>query len=259
MKQIIIYTCVFGGYDDLNEPLITDDRFEYIYFSNMPVHKKNSKWQYRHIDNEEMDNLYLSRYVKMLPHLFFTTNDYSVYVDAKIQIENDEFYKMILEWVGRETKWAGFRHPERDCCYVEAEACVRQVRSPYFIVKKQMSFYRKSGFPKNFGLTENCVLLRKHNDQHVMAVDEEWWNDFVKFGSRRDQLCLPFVFWKNSFEYDIMYGKDVPSWNFPGIKGLVHPNTKRLNWIEMKLCGLRNYFRRYRAAFYLYVFGKFDN
>ena len=31
-------------------------------------------------------------------------------------------------------------------------------------IKKQVDAYRKEGYPKDIGMVETCVILRKHND-----------------------------------------------------------------------------------------------
>ena len=33
-KKCVIYTAMVGGYDEIMQPLVVDDRFDYILFSN---------------------------------------------------------------------------------------------------------------------------------------------------------------------------------------------------------------------------------
>lgn len=46
------------------------------------------------------------------------------------------------------------------------------------------------------GLTENNVIYRKHKDPRCIKVMEDWWY-MVENYSRRDQLSLFYVLWKN--------------------------------------------------------------
>ena len=68
-----------------------------------------------------------------------------------------------------------------------------------------MSRYRDEGFPRQFGLYETNVVLRKHNEPLVGKVDVDWWRE-IDSGSRRDQLSLTYVLWKDNADM-IAFGK----------------------------------------------------
>jgi len=77
--------------------------------------------------------------------------------------------------------------------------CLDKEKDSREVIEKQMAEYKKSGFPAHFGLSENPVLMREHNDPLVVKVTEEWWQE-VLHKSKRDQLSLDFVLWKNGLE-----------------------------------------------------------
>ena len=62
------------------------------------------------------------------------------------------------------------------------------------------------------------VLVREHNNNEVIRLMVEWWNELEK-GSRRDQLSFNYVCWKKRYVYDISELKCWKSeyWSNPGI------------------------------------------
>ena len=76
--------------------------------------------------------------------------------------------------------------------------------NPY-VIQSQMKRYQQLGFPANLGLAETSVVIRKHNDSECIKLDEDWWTE-MKYGSKRDQLSLNFVSWKNNLILDYIPG-----------------------------------------------------
>ncbi len=68
------------------------------------------------------------------------------------------------------------------------------------------------------GLTATGIIFRKNNDQQLIKVMEDWWEE-IQNNSRRDQLSFCYVCWKNHFEYDVSELKCYRSdyWLNPGI------------------------------------------
>lgn len=58
---------------------------------------------------------------------------------------------------------------------------------------------KKAGFPEHYGLGENNILYRRHNEPALVRVMEDWWY-FLENYSRRDQLSFVYVLWKNGFD-----------------------------------------------------------
>ena len=50
-------------------------------------------------------------------------------------------------------------------------------------------------FPDNKGLSENSLIIRKHNDMKCINFMEKWFNE-IKNNSHRDQLSFGYIFWK---------------------------------------------------------------
>jgi hypothetical protein len=54
--------------------------------------------------------------------------------------------------------------------------------------------------PENYGLSENSIIIRRHNKLEVQNIMNKWWKEIVSH-SHRDQLSLSYVCWKNKFKF----------------------------------------------------------
>jgi hypothetical protein len=140
-----------------------------------------------------------ARKYKILPHLFFPEYAYSVWVDGNISITGDmnEFITAHL----KHSPMASLKHPDRNCLYQEARACIYLNKDDHSVIRRQMDYYRECGYPEGNGLIQSGVIIRRHNEQSVIRVMEDWWANVERY-SRRDQLSFNYAAWKNSFEYD---------------------------------------------------------
>jgi hypothetical protein len=109
---------------------------------------------------------------------------------------------------------------KRNCIYQEADAIfqlgqqnmdrtpergTKNFKDNPNIIKQQIEKYKSEGFPKDFGLAETSVVIRKHNDPSCVKLNEGWWTE-MKYHSRRDQMSLNYVEWKNNFKIDYLEG-----------------------------------------------------
>ena len=69
------------------------------------------------------------------------------------------------------------------------------------IVKER---YIKEKFPDNLGLTENCIIIRRHKNKNIIKLMKVWWNE-IKHNSYRDQLSLNYAIWKLNLNIKIYY------------------------------------------------------
>lgn len=201
LPRIAVYTVSTGGYDIVKEPRFVDKQFDYYVFTNSKL-PTNTVWKVIPLDGEceNMAPFDQSRYVKTHPHLFFADYDISIYIDGNIQIIKNIrplIYKMIEE----NKTIAIHRHNCRDCIYHEARIIWAQGRAKLLDILKQVCYYKRIGFPSHFGLFENNVIVRFHNDPKCKAVMETWWNE-IKTRSKRDQLSFTYSLWKNGLTSD---------------------------------------------------------
>ena len=214
-SRLVIYTVIIDGYDTLKEPEFLDENCDYVCFTNDK--KLTSEiWQTRLIEDTHIDNTRLQRMYKILPHRFLSEYEYSIYIDGNVRIIGSfrDFVKK--EWRG--ASLLGLKHPSRDNVYDEAEACINFNKDDPEIIRKQIEKYKSEGYMADNGLTVNNIIFRKNNDQQLIKVMEDWWEE-IQNNSRRDQLSFCYVCWKNHFKYDVSELKCYRSdyWLNPGI------------------------------------------
>jgi len=201
MNNIVLYTCITNDYDKLIEINNPEKNIDYICFSDSLLISKT--WKIIQISNHlNLDNARLSRYPKIMPHLFLKDYDKSIYVDARVQVIGN-ITQFVLETL-QNYNWYVCKHPSRTCIYQEYLAIKKQKKDSDLIIDNQIKKYKKEGFPENFGLTANGLLLRRHNEKDCIEISTQWWNEIIEY-SKRDQLSFKYVSWKNpDFKFGIM-------------------------------------------------------
>lgn len=223
----VIYTCLTGGYDDMPQYGAIDPSYDYICFSNeWPDGSKQGIWTIKRIPFETTDLVRLSRFAKILPHRVLPEYDYSVYIDSNIIIENDEPYKSFDKLMTSSSLWGGVQHPELDCLYEDARKCLVMDLVDFQTLKKQILHMKSEGYPAHNGLLENNMVIRNHNNSIIKRIDEQWWNMYLKY-TKRDQLSLCYILWKNNFKPSLIYPENISTWNAPGITRIMHNKSNR--------------------------------
>lgn len=194
----VVYTAITGNFDDLLIPEYVNEDWDYICFSDTDI--KSDFWQIKKMDDSDLDIVRKAKKYKILPHIYLSEYDYSIYIDGNFVIIGD-----MNEYVNKYVTTAPMlclTHPERNCIYDEAEACISLKKDSKNIIRAQINKYLVEKYPKNNGLIAGGILFRKHNDQVIKDVMNAWWNE-IKSHSYRDQLSFNYVCWKKYFEYDI--------------------------------------------------------
>ena len=199
--KIAIYTVSTGRYDDVQEPIYIDKNIDYFVFTEQEI-KGDSVWKRKEIpDNiKNLPSLDQARYIKTHPHEFFEDYDYSMFIDGNIRITCDIrplFYTMIE----KEKVMAIHKHQVRDCVYDESNAIYAAGKASRKMLRAQMSKYKADGFPKNFGLFETNIVIRKHNDEECKKIMNDWWSEMNTW-TKRDQLSFTYSLWKNGKNSD---------------------------------------------------------
>jgi hypothetical protein len=206
MNKKVIYTCLVGGYDQLEEPKVIYPGWDYICFSNDWQPKKNSVWKVRPIGNLKLNNTRLSRVPKLKPNEYLPEYDYSVYIDANIVIlDNYLLERVNVMCSDSNVLIAANKHPERNCIYDEADKIIEWKRENKWKVKRQINYLKKNEFPVQFGLYENNILYRNHTHPSFSTLCNNWWEIYKRF-TRRDQLSLAYILWKNNVKCTQLFG-----------------------------------------------------
>lgn len=195
-SRIAVYTSIFGEYDNVQEPVVIPDNCDFYIITDNEI-PKESLWkkinpkEFSDIDN--MNNIYKNRYFKMNPHKVFPNYEYSIYIDGNIKVITD-----LSELVNKVGKCgiAMHSHATRNCITQEAKACDIWRKENLDVINKQIEKYFQEGMPKEFGLLQASVIVRKHNSEQCIRIMSEWWHEFIN-GCKRDQISLPYILWKN--------------------------------------------------------------
>ena len=224
MLKGIVYTTVFGGYDDLIEQNLPDG-WDWICFS-----EKNSLSLYT-------DNSRNAKKFKILPHRYLQEYEYSIFIDGNLEVIGD--MDELIDKYLMDCNTAFYNHnqaPEydkRNCIYEEAKAIkwlyevnpaplsIKVPKDNLDIIQSQMDKYKDIEFPKNLGLIYGGVILRRHNELDCIKVMEDWWTE-IKHGSKRDLLSFNYAAWKNKFKFNYINGNARESKYFPREKHNKH-------------------------------------
>ena len=210
MSRGVVYTSVFGGYDDIVEQKLPDG-WDWKYFS-----EDNSLSLYG-------DDCRNAKRFKVLPHRYLQDYEYSIFIDGNMTVLGD-INKLVSKYLDN-SNVAFFNHAQnhldsRNCIYDEASVILDAGARNYNldptrgelaykdnpnVIKKQIEKYNSIGYPKNNGLIMGMVILRRHNEPDCIQTMEDWWTE-IKYNSRRDQLSFNYVAWKNNLKFNYMDG-----------------------------------------------------
>ena len=209
MNKKVVYTSVFGNYDDVVEPKLPEG-WDWKCFSeqnSLPIYE---------------DNMRNAKRYKILPHRFLKEYEISIYIDGNYIIKRD-----VNELVDRYLNDANAvfhnhnsqpAYDKRNCIYDEArtilmfgeknmkitpERGMKNYKDNPEIIVNQMKRYTNDNYPEQNGLITGGVILRRHNEKDCIKVMEDWWKE-IRYGSKRDQLSFNYVAWKNKFKFNYM-------------------------------------------------------
>lgn len=208
-EKIVIYTGAFGeNYGIVPQKPI--ENVDFICFTDNE--KKVPKPWKALVLKDNLSNHLKNRHPKLLPHHYFKEYDISIYIDSNFLIIGDIF--QLIKKLGN-FKLAIFDHNQtddaRNCIYEEYEAILELgknqgvYKDDVKVMQKQINWFKEEGYPKNFGLIKGGVIIRRHNDESVIKLMEDWLK-IVSTMSKRDQLSFNYVAWKNKFKYTTING-----------------------------------------------------
>jgi hypothetical protein len=185
MKKLI-FTSIFGPYDDLKEPQKPNPDWTFVCFTNQDL--KSDTWDIVKVEGD--DNRKLSRRHK-IPNLF-PEYDLSIFIDATFEIKRQSLDKFALSktngiWLNA--------HPQRSCVYEEAAIVIEKGLDDADLVTKQIERYRAEGLPANDGLCRCGIMVRNPKDDKITEMCNVWMKE-VEENSWRDQISFMYACWK---------------------------------------------------------------
>ena len=220
MNKTIIYTVITGNYDTIKQPLVVEEGVEYVLFTNNPKIIEAGVWKVVQIPSEQWqgrtereNNILLSRKVKMLPHKYLPKEcELCIYVDADMLIK--EPLTKLLKDLHEDTLFAACRHSY--CKSVSEE--INDLKTKGMVdatqIENQWQRYVEWGFKDDLGISENGLLIRRHNDSRVAQLMELWWEEYQN-GCLRDQVSLmPCIYRTGFMPYFQFIEMDIRNNNF---------------------------------------------
>jgi hypothetical protein len=121
-NKIVVYTAIFGNYDDLKNQKIKIEGVDFYCFTDNKNLKSNL-FKIVLVEPEYGDNTRNAKIYKILPHKFFSKYEYSIWIDGSIIIKKFDLEELINKYLVKDNI-ALFKHPDRDCIYDEVFACI---------------------------------------------------------------------------------------------------------------------------------------
>jgi len=225
MEKIAIYTCIIGAYDDLQQPRVLEEGFDFICFVGYGEKhpERDGVWEIRELPLSATSGVATldARWAKMHPHELLPDYACSVWIDGNIALLDGSLFHAARVKAASGVQYSGVPHPARDCTYQEARKCLDMDYLTLFDWLKVLCFLRLQGLPRHAGLMESNVVFRRHLDPAVVAFDEHWW-ERVRDLSKRDQLSLMPTLRKSGLSWDdqLLGGRNTR--NHPGFEYLLH-------------------------------------
>lgn len=204
-KRVAAYTAIFGDYDKLKEPEFIDSGVDYFCFTDNKA-LISDNWNLIFLPHLFRDPRLSARALKILSHKTLMNYDFSVWVDGSCGITHS-IEDFVFSCCNGENICA-FEHKNRGCIYKEARTCRLKGKDDPRVIKNQMHWYKSVGYPKDNGLIESTILVRRNNEEDVRTLNEEWWR-IVDSYSNRDQLSFNFVVWKYDIKHKVLGGSQL--------------------------------------------------
>lgn len=202
-KRCCIYTTITGGYDELRQPTFYNPSYDYICFCNeMPV-GYDGVWEIRHFDTQKYNAKMSSRIPKMMPDVLLPEYEYSLYIDANVDILDDFIFNSIDALIADNVIVGHLDHVQRNCMYLEIDFCMLNGYDLFLPLARMYWKLLKEKYPYGAGLFENNVIFRKHNDPIVVKANRIWWDCYCRY-SKRDQCSLMYAYWKTDIRPELL-------------------------------------------------------
>lgn len=195
MNKFAIYTAIVGKYDNILQPLVTGEGFDFILFSNDIKDKQIGVWKVRSIPYHNDIQTKVARWVKTHPEDLLSEYEYTIWMDANIQINDSFVYNRIIQLTESQSLISSMWHHERDCIYEEAIELLSRGMEHERIVYKWISQLKKRHYIHHNGLCETNVLFRANQSSSIHELDSLWWEIIDSF-SKRDQLSFNYLLWR---------------------------------------------------------------
>jgi len=191
MGDIVVYTAVTGGRDELRPPLVIEKGTRYVCFTDQPTALKGRGWELVPVSqwSSLKDARSEARLVKVHPF----TNQVAaealalIWVDGHI-VPKISPRKIVEEHLLPYGHVAAFAHRERTCAYDEAACC----HSLGLLTAKELvqceALLERTRFPRGYGLHETGILVWRPTVMTRSLM--RYWFTYTAYAAWRDQVTF---------------------------------------------------------------------
>ena len=223
MKSFVVYSAIIGKYDEILQPLVVDDRFDYVLFSDVLLEGKQGVWQIKRVDYSNPINAKVARYVKTHPETLLPEYEASLWLDANINIVGREIYDRFINLYEDGTLIASVKHLAYDCVYNEMFSVLDFRYESEEVVVNWGHELRKRSFPRHAGMFETGLMYRRHSSASVKELDSIWWK-YIQAYSKRDQLSFTVALYDNNLSCELFLPEGKTVRNSVGLQFKKHSN-----------------------------------
>ena len=232
MKQFAIYTACIGGYDEIRQPVVVNNRFDYFLFVDEVKEDSIGVWKVRQVKYTHPDMTRIARYAKTHPEELLPEYDATLWMDMNLQIADEYVYNRFMELYDSQIQIASVQHPERDCVYVEAFTMSNWRFEHDYVAFEWCHKIRKEGYPVHRGMFETNVLFRCKSE--AMTIFDEMWWDCINAFSKRDQFSCNYVLWKLGVKEDFFFPQGTHSQNTEHVNFAYHSDNAKRKIVQTK-------------------------
>lgn len=147
--------------------------------------------------------------------------DWVIYLDNRAILRHSPMAIIHAITTGLSAPMAGrylFRHSKRSCAWHEAKKCLRSGLMTQDEYDRIISLFQEAGYPRGNGLYENPLLVQRMGSAAMDRLNEEWYASLSVY-TRRDQVLLPFLLWRNAAEFHVVEKSNTDFIKWPVITG----------------------------------------
>lgn len=174
--------------------------WDYICFTNLDIGYTHG-WDIVRVEYNGEDYAREAKRYKWMSHTILSDYDIVVWTDA--YIAPNPLYKGILEqWIEHmylmNIGILHRAHADRTCIWDECYAVIEKKRDTEENVMQVVDVLKRESMPKDWGLFDTNILIKNNKDTTVQELSEKIYGQVCSL-SDRDQLAVPYVYYKNNY------------------------------------------------------------
>lgn len=187
-----VVTAIFDNYDRL-QPMRLQNVDEAVCVTDNPE-LKGEGWTIKVVSRPPGETGRMAcKHPKLFPWAYcFKAHDYFLTLDGAFDPKNVKInVNRLLPAAEYLCQW---RNHYRSCAYQESLVSRTIDKYQDDRLEEQFSFYQSEGFPKEYGLWSNGLILRR-DCQWVREFEVQWYREILRWGVQ-DQISHAYVAWK---------------------------------------------------------------